>query len=187
MADEIKGFTLIEVIVVMVIVGIVVVLALVNIEWFQRDVKLTQMRDQLLADLEYAKRMSIAQAPHGLFLYSNKYEARLLTDADGNFIRGASEATTVFPGTCDGSPSTTCTSAAGCPSGQSCVGSYPLPTSMVLTWDTCSGNLELWFDRKGIPRCNNWTVGSGILTLTRSGQTKAISINSTGKMVYTYE
>lgn len=135
MGFEMKGFTLIELIIVITVIGIVSLLAPIGIDWWLRETRLTETRDKLLADLEFVRRQSVTGEPHGIFFYKNKYEVRRLKDTNRNFVRDSEESTVLFP-----DPD----------------GTVDLISDMTITWNSCSGNNEIWFDRKGIPRCDNW-------------------------------
>jgi prepilin-type N-terminal cleavage/methylation domain-containing protein len=160
---KMKGFTLIELIIVISVIGIVSVIAPVGIDWWLSETRLTEARDKLLADLEFVRRQSITGEPHGIFFYTNKYEIRHLDDTNDNFVRDAGESAFLFPGS---------------------DGTIELMSDVTIAWNSCSGGNELWFDRKGIPRCNNWALGMGTITITKDSRTKGLVINRTGKIKY---
>jgi prepilin-type N-terminal cleavage/methylation domain-containing protein len=154
-----RGFTLIEMLVVIGIVGILLGLSIISVRWYIYGAKLTEVRDQFIADLEFVKLQSITKVPNGIYLYNNKYEIRVLNDTNGNFIRDTAENTTVN-------------------------NTINLPSNLTLTWTTCNGDKELWFDRKGIPRCKDWEYGDGQISFIKSGNTKTIKLEKTGRIQY---
>ncbi len=199
MVDKIKGrdgVTLIELLVVLTIIGILSAIVSFSASWFMRESRLIDNRDRLLADLEFMKLNAITKPPHAVFLYSpigslHYYELLELNDADGNFVRDAGELTTKL----------TASEAKGynCDPDSSGGGNdaFCFRIDYKLTWTNCAGapsNTELWFDRKGIPRCSDWSNGSGIITIWMDDNnnngidagelTKTITIDSSGRIQY---
>lgn len=189
------GVTLIELIVVVAIIGIIVLFATIDTAWFQRDARVTEARDRLLADIEDAKLKSLAQVPHAIVIVSTQqYKMVCLKD-----------------GRCSVTIATRCCQDSDCPSGESCT----FPSTVNFKKDTGetssdianstvtlstnvkisgpAGN-ELWFDRKGIPKSNLWGVGNTTFTIwydansngaadaDESSQT--IIISNTGRIQY---
>ena len=160
---EMRGVTFIELIIVLTIIGIITLLAAVSVRWQANESRLSAMRDKFLADCEFIRINSIAREPHGIFMYPDKYEIRRLHDTNKNFIRDTGESTYLFP-----APD----------------GTVLLSEGMNLLWNSCKKNNELWFDRKGIPRCQNWGLGMGTFTFKRDDQKKTISIDRAGRIKY---
>lgn len=169
MDSEIKGLTLIELVIVLAIIGIIAAFTTVEVSWWMRDSRLNEYRDRLLADLEDAKLKSVAGVPYGMFPTANGYEVRVLTDTDDDFQRDTGESAASF------TPPVT----------------VNLPTNYLLDWNN---GAELWFDRKGIPRNSTWGYGVGTFTLwyDKNGdgspdadeQKKTIVIDSAGRIKY---
>jgi prepilin-type N-terminal cleavage/methylation domain-containing protein len=159
------GVTLVELLIVIAIIGIIVLFATIDTAWFQRDARVTEARDRLLADIEEAKLKSITTVPHGIvvasvgatsytvvqlmdYRCSNSSTTACLADSDctspgtctvtGNLKRDAGEATSTL--------------------------STPSVSSNANVKVTLSGGTELWFDRKGVPRTSTWTRGNCSVT-----------------------
>lgn len=172
--SRMKGLTLIELVIVIAIIGVVIILAGVNIEWWRRESRLTELRDMLMADIEDVKIRSVTALPHAIFLYTDRYERRSLNDANSNFRRDAGETTNLLPAS-DGTDDN----------------DVDLPTNIKLGR---TGGDELWFDRKGIPRTATWALGMTTLTLwyDKDGdglvdtdeQQKELTISSAGRIQY---
>lgn len=192
------GVTLIELIVVVAIIGIIVLFATIDTAWFQRDARVTEARDRLLADIEDAKLKSLAKVPHGIIVATTSYRMVCLKE-----------------GSCSVTTTTACCQDSDCPSGQACTfpatvnfkkdtgqdcpaacsdipnSSVTLSTNVKISGPT---NSELWFDRKGIPKSNLWGVGNttfriwydansnGAADADESSQT--IIISNTGRIQY---
>lgn len=134
-----KGLTLIEILIVLVIIGIIALLMTVDTSWLMRETRVSEARDRLLADIEDVKLKSIAQVPHAVVISSaTSYKKVSLNDTNGNFMKDTSG----IPETSTDIPNSTVT----------------LPLNVRVSWNNGS---ELWFDRKGIPRTANWGYGSG--------------------------
>ena len=138
-----KGVTLVELIIVIAIIGIIVLFATIDTAWFQRDARVTEARDKLLADIEDVKLKSLAKVPHAIEINdatkATWYKIVKLTDTNSNFKWDSGEATPDV----DNSTVT-------------------LATNVKISGP--SGRL-LWFDRKGIPKNSIWGVGNTTFTI----------------------
>ena len=123
--------------------GIIVLFATIDTAWFQRDARVTEARDKLLADIEDVKLKSLAQVPHAIEINdatkATWYKIVKLTDDNSNFKWDSGEGTT------DVANST-----------------VTLSTNVKISGP--SGKL-LWFDRKGIPKNSIWGVGNTTFTI----------------------
>lgn len=171
------GVTLIELIIVIAIIGIIVLFATIDTAWFQRDARVTEARDRLLADIEDVKLKSLAQVPHAVFITcaGASYTVRRLTDANSNFKKDSGE-------------------------GDDVLLTVSLSTSSnvkVRYNTTCTpgvGTSELWFDRKGIPKSSSWGIGNRTFTIWYDADgdnnidddetNKTIIISDTGRIQY---
>lgn len=191
---EAHGVTLVEVLVVMAIIIALTVLVTVAGDWFLRENKLIEYRDQLVSDLEYTKLQSITKLPHYVFLNSTSsqhyYELReLLTDTDGDFYPDAGETIQNIGWQ----------EARGYNCDMNSTGdndAFCLKDEYNISWTNCGGGSseELWFDRKGIPRCDTWALGMGTITLYRDENgddtwqspelSKTITIDMVGRIRY---
>ena len=137
------GVTLVELIIVIAIIGIIALFATIDTAWFQRDARVSEARDKLLADIEDVKLKSLAQVPHAIEINdatkATWYKIVKLTDDNSNFKWDSGEGTT------DVANST-----------------VTLSTNVKISGP--SGKL-LWFDRKGIPKNSIWGVGNTTFTI----------------------
>lgn len=197
-----KGVTLIELLIVLLIIGIISALVTVDTSWWIRETRLTEARDTMLADIENAKLRSITGRPHAVFFFMpsapalNRYELHQLTDTNGDFIPDPNDTTEPKPNlgvaevkgyNCQ-SPYTTITP------GIAGNDAYCFPQDYKISLSNCTTNNRLWFDRKGIPRCSGWGLGMATITLFRdtnanntldSGElSKTIIIDTVGKIKY---
>ena len=171
------GVTLVELIIVIAIIGIIVLFATIDTAWFQRDARLTEVRDRLLADIENVKLKSITGVPHAIFVVgTTSYRAVRLTDAAGS----------------DFKRDTTDTEADGDIITVANFTSPTLPSNMRLRW---SNGTEIWFDRKGTPRSSTWGFTNGTFTIWYDTETvnnspdsneqqKEIVISQDGRIQY---
>lgn len=192
------GVTLVELLIVIAIIGIIVLFATIDTGWFQKDARVTEARDRLLADVEDAKLKSLAKVPHGIIIATTSYRMVCLKE-----------------GSCSVTTATACCQDSDCPSGESCT--FPLTVNFrkdsgqdcpddcsniansTVTLSTnvkvsLSTGTELWYDRKGMPRTDSWTTLNGTLRVwyddngdsayTSGEPTKAISIGNGGRILY---
>jgi len=135
-----RGFTLMELMVVISIIAIISVFAALNATSFIRDSRVTESRDLLLSDLEEIKLKSLAGAPHAVIVVGGSgtsYLVSRLTDSNNDFARNAGETWTTLR-----------------------TQTLPLNVKAAL-----NGGDELWFDRKGIPRTAAWATMGRTFTL----------------------
>lgn len=202
---KIRGFTVIEVVVVLAIAGILITIASMSAVSFITDATLSQMRDQLLQNIEEARSRSITSVPYGIQFNSAPATGYTL-------IR--------FPGgTCNVTTTKQCATTLnnlgdGCPAGEYCVftqsGSFmvnagvtptPLnaipPSNLTVTYNSGytstlsfaapAGGNYIWFDRKGMPHDNSWNSPTAVTTITVSNGgavNKSITIDAAGKVTY---
>ena len=141
--SPIDGVTLIELIVVIAIIGIIVLFATIDTAWFQRNARVTEARDRLLANLEEQKLKSITRYPHGITVpnttNATSYTLVKLSDAAGaDFKRDTGDTASIenLPAAPENPVN--------------------LPTNVRI--ELTGGSTEIWFDRKGVPRTDAWTI-----------------------------
>jgi len=201
MDDKIRGFSLIELLIVLAIAGILITIASMSAVSIMTDATLSNMRDQLLDNIEEARSRSITSVPYGI-------EFNNATATGYTLIR--------FPGgTCNVTTAQNCATTPntppmndGCPPTEYCVfaqsGSFMVsagvtPTTMTtvtynpgytssLSFPGTTGNY-IWFDRKGMPHDNSWNTPTGLTTIkvckgTTCATYKSITIDTAGKVTY---
>ena len=84
--DSKSGFTLVEVIIVMVIISIVALTA-VPMMSSASSVQIRSAASMIAADLEYAKSMAISRGQNYSVVFDQNTESYLLEDQDGNVIQ----------------------------------------------------------------------------------------------------
>jgi prepilin-type N-terminal cleavage/methylation domain-containing protein len=193
------GVTLVELLIVLAIIGIIVLFATIDTGWFQKDARVTEARDRLLADIEDAKLKSLAKVPHGIIVATTSY--RMVCLKEGSCTTTAQAC--CQDSDCTTSPPQTCTFPATVnfkkDTGQDCPAAcsdIPNSTATLSTNVKVSktGTDELWFDRKGIPKSSSWGIGNTTFTIwydangngaadaDESSQT--IIISETGRIQY---
>jgi len=172
------GVTLVELIIVIAIIGIIVLFATIDTAWFQRDARVTEARDRLLANLEDMKLKSLTRYPHGItfpnLTNATSYTLVKLSDAAGaDFKRDSGDTASIenLPAAPENPVN--------------------LPTNVRIRF---SDSTELWFDRKGVPRTATWTVINRILFIWYDADgdgvqdadeiTKRIDVENGGKIQY---
>ena len=158
------GVTLVELLIVIAIIGIIVLFATIDTAWFQRDARVTEARDRLLADIEEAKLKSITTVPHGIVVASagaTSYTVVQLMDyrcSNSSTTACLADSDCTSPGTC------TVTGNFKRDTGEatSTVTTGSLSTNVKVNWNN---GTELWFDRKGVPRSSTWLSGAGTFTV----------------------
>lgn len=184
-----RGYTLIEVLTVIALIAIVCTLGVIGGRALLTSSQLNEARDQFLAFVEEAKVRSATGRPHGIVIASvNAY--RLVRLADSGFC---SATTTTSCDCTDG-----CSNA--CPGGEIClfgdfrragtesifeVSAANLKPGVQITRSNACGDGELWFDRKGVPRCSDWnTLGFSTISFTSGGNTMRITLDRSGRVRY---
>lgn len=188
------GYSLVEVLTVIVIVSILAALASLGVYETIREGTLSRERDTLLANIEEAKARSISSRPSGIQF------------VDG----GASYQIIAMRGECaNTAPVKLCITDTDCTaSGSFCslgnfrydgttgkiqvLSTHELGNGVTVSWNRvtsageCSSAADklLWFDRKGVPRCTNWGLGMSTLTVTMGGRSKTVIIDSAGRTRY---
>lgn len=150
MVGEMKGVTLVELLIVLAIIGIVAALATIDVPWLMRQSRLNENRDRLLADIEDVKLKSIAGLPHAIYVVgTTSYKVVRVNDTDNDFRYDKDTETTT-----DIDNST-----------------VNLRENYLIKWNNCPANCspldgcQLWFDRKGVPRNCNFALWAGTFIL----------------------
>jgi len=155
-----RGYTIIELTIILLIITILISLSYINMINYYNDSKLQYIQNLLLSDLELTKFNSIRREPFAIFIYEDRYEIRKLNDINNNFVRDNLEASELISSK---DPIIT------------------MPKNIFITWNGCSGNKELWFDRKGVPRCKNWGLGMGTIKISNGKSFREIVISKNGR------
>lgn len=164
-----KGYTLIELFLVIVIIAITATFAMLNTAEWLRDANVKEARDMVVATLESVKLKSMTGLPHAILVSGGTntlFTVNRLNDADGNFAKNDTETSSV-------------------------VRTETLPRRVKIT--NSSGE-ELWFDRKGVPRRSTWGESGTTITIWHdtnnnntpdAGEpTRYITISSHGRIQY---
>jgi prepilin-type N-terminal cleavage/methylation domain-containing protein len=163
------GITLIELLVVIAIIGVLIALVAIDTDWLMRETRLTEARDQLLADIEDVKLKSISDVPHAIYVAggeATQYSVRRLNDANNNFRKDTGEtwSTILRWSTFSGSN---------------------VRVALNGDVDGTSNAAELWFDRKGVPRLHTWgEIGRSLSVGYTGGSWKTIAISRYGRVQY---
>lgn len=163
-----RGFTLIELMIVIAIIAIIATFAALSAESWSRESRLGESRDRLVASLEELKIRAIAGVPFGVRIsggVSTQYVLQELQDANEDFVRDATEAITAIE-------------------------TVTLSTRFKVSIN--GGSEEIWFDRKGIPRTGTWGTMGRTITIWYDGNNngavdggesrRLISISSNGRI-----
>lgn len=177
------GYSLVEMLVVIAIASVLISIATIGFSQFITNSKLNEYRDNLLSYIQEARTRSITSMPYGIVFAANSYQFVMLKD-----------------GRCSTTTATACNIDSDCPSGEVCnSGNFQWDSvdssvtvnnvslgNYTLTWNGCSNVTDhtLWFDRKGIGRCVDWSYGMGTITITSGSMSKTLVIDSTGKVKY---
>lgn len=176
------GFSLVEMLVVIAIASLLLSMAVIEFYGFMTNSKLNEYRDNILSYVQEARTRSITSVPYGIAFAANSYQFVRLQD-----------------GTCSVTVATVCTADSDCLAGETCIQNFMYddgePSVVVgnaslgnysLNWNGCSSlaDTTLWFDRRGIPRCVNWSLAPGTITITSGSRSKTLVIDSTGKVKY---
>ena len=179
------GYSLVEMLVVIAIASVLLSIAAIGFYDFITNSQLNEYRDNILSYVQEARTRAITSVPHGIVFASNRFQFVRLKD-----------------GRCSTTSTTECNADSDCPTGEVCnsgdfMYDYPagepsvllnnvLVGNYVLSWNGCSllSDTTLWFDRKGIPRCIDWSYGAGTITITAGSRSKTLVIDSTGKVKY---
>lgn len=183
-----RGFTLIEVLTVIMIIAILCTLAFIGGRGMLRSSQLNDSRDQFMAAIEEARARSVTGRPHGIVIDSaSAYRVVRLSDSGY-----CSKTTTTACNCTDG-----CASA--CPGGEIClfgdfrrqgtesiVSLYTvnLKSNMQISRSNACGDGEIWFDRKSIPRCSDWALALTTILFTKEGDTRKITLDKSGRVKY---
>ncbi len=200
MDDKIKGFSVLELVMVLAIAATLITIAGMWAVSFIADATLSQMRDQLLQNIEEARSQSISSVPYGIEFNSATAATNyaLIRFPGGTCSSTGTPCATTLNSLGDG-----CNAAANeyCVFSQS--GSFMVtggitPTTMktvaftsgyiaTLSFTGSPTGNYIWFDRKGMPHDNNWNTPSGVTTITVSkggAANKSITIDTAGKVTY---
>jgi prepilin-type N-terminal cleavage/methylation domain-containing protein len=183
-----KGYTLIELLTVILIIAILCSIAIIGGSALLTSSLLNEARDQFLSLVEDAKIRSATGHPHGINIASAT-EIQLIRLDDSGYC----SATTTTA--CD------CTSgcAHACPNGEIClfgdfrkqnaesvvvVSSSRLKSSIQVARNNACPDGEIWFDRKGLPRCSDWSLALSTIRFTKGTTFMDITLDRSGRVKY---
>lgn len=189
-----EGYSLVEVLTVIVIVSILAALASLGVYETIREGTLSRERDTLVANIEESKARSISSRPSGIQFMAGGTSYQIIA------LRGlCTNSITVTRCVSD----TECTAAGSfCSLGNfrydgdtdriQVLSTHVLGNGVTVAWNRitsageCSNAADaiLWFDRKGVPRCSNWGLGMSELSVTMGGRSKTVNIDSAGRTRY---
>ncbi len=136
-----RGFTLIELMVVIAIIAILATFVALDAAQWSRESRLGEGRDRLTATLEELKLKSIAGVPHGIRIASGLgtgYSVLLLVDNNGDLLVDAGDTKTTTD-------------------------TIQFPPRYLISIN--GSHEELWFDRKGMPRTGGWNMLGRTITI----------------------